>query len=34
MLNSQQGDGSVADQLRCSGKDSRDLVPAYVNNPG
>jgi hypothetical protein len=33
-MNDKKGVGFVIDQLRCSGDVLRDLVPAYVNNPG
>jgi hypothetical protein len=33
-MNDKQGVGSTTGQLRCSGNALRDLVPAYVNNPG
>jgi hypothetical protein len=32
-MNNAQDVGAVTGQLRCSGNGSRDLGPAYVNNP-
>jgi hypothetical protein len=33
-MNKQQGVGTAKGPWRCSGNGLRDLVPAYVNNPG